>query len=103
MEPIEAAQFAVQFPVPADEFPVRRNKFPVPVWQGTYNNALETLHKLTRGSAKMAGNLRNSLLFSLFSGNSRGGAGLRRPTASPHPSGSRSSIRPPSPAVPTGA
>ena len=43
-----------------------RNEFPVPARREFACNAPELLRELTSGSTEMAGNLQNSLLFSLL-------------------------------------
>jgi hypothetical protein len=48
-----------------------RAKFPVSLRREFRGNTLELLRDLMREGAKMAENFANSLLFSLFSGNSR--------------------------------
>jgi len=45
-------------------------------WEFAYNT-LELLRELTFGTARMAANSQNSLLFSLLSGNSRVDPGIR--------------------------
>jgi hypothetical protein len=46
-----------------------RNKFPVPVEQRIYRNALELLRELDVAQRRKGQKFANSLLFSLFSGN----------------------------------
>ena len=67
---IKGGEFLL-FPVPADQFPVPTKTFPVLVCREFVCNTLKLIHDLILKIAKRVEKITNSLLFSLFSGNSR--------------------------------